>query len=218
MTENQVSYIHTNTYNTLNTLTAKTKNVWLTLHGMGYLSKYFIKYFEHLDPITNYIVAPQAPSKYYQDKKFKYIGASWLTKENRALEIENVFNYLDQVWKKESSKWSNREVKIILMGYSQGVSLITRWIASRKISCHTLLLHSGAIPEELSKDDFNFLSPLTTVTYLYGNKDEYITEAIKTEQQLLGSNLFEGRLGVKMFEGKHEVNTQFLKQISDNTF
>ncbi len=215
MIENQVSYLHTNTYCKLNTITEQTTNVWFALHGMGYLSKYFIKYFEHLDSKRNHIIIPQAPSKYYQDKKFKYVGASWLTKENRDSEIENVCNYLDQVWKKESTNWNHQKVRLILMGYSQGVSMVTRWMARRKISCHHLILHSGAIPEELSKEDFDFLSPLVKVTYLYGSKDEYITDALKTKQELLGSNLFDDRLDIKMFEGKHEVNTQFLKEIAE---
>lgn len=85
-----VNYETTNTYSTLNTLTQETKNVWIACHGIGFLSKFFISYFENLDPELNYVIAPQAPSKYYQTKAYKYVGASWLTKENREQEIENV--------------------------------------------------------------------------------------------------------------------------------
>ncbi|RMB56970.1 esterase [Dokdonia sinensis] len=210
MQENQVSYNHTNSYTTLNTYSEKTTTVWLAFHGMGYLSKYFIKYFKDLDPEENYIIAPQAPSKYYQDKKFKYVGASWLTKENTDLEKENIYNYMDAVWHTESSKWKGQNVRLIFMGYSQGVSIVTRWMAFRKIQCDYLLLHSGAIPQELEPSDFHFLSPEAPVTYLYGNKDEYITEARKTEQQIKGNSLFGNRLQVEVFDGVHEVNADFL--------
>jgi predicted esterase len=213
MKELSVSYTHTNTYSTLNTFTQKTKNVWFVFHGMGYLSKYFINYFKDLDPTENYIIAPQAPSKYYQDKKFKYVGASWLTKENTELEKENVLRYIDQVWKIESAQWKDQEVTVILMGYSQGVSIVTRWAASRKVECAHLLLHSGAIPKELKPKDFEYLFPNTPVTYLYGDKDEYINEARKTEQQLKGSELFGDRLKVQIFDGAHEVNTSFINAV-----
>ena len=205
MPEQEISYTHTNTYSVLNTLTRKTKNVWLVFHGMGHLSRYFIKHFEGLNSDENYIIAPQAPSKYYQDRKFKYVGGSWLTKENTVAETENVLKYADAVWAEESKKWKDQSVNVILMGYSQGVSIVTRWASSRKIECQQLLLHSGGIPTELEFKDFEYLSPETKVTYLYGDKDEYITEARKTEEHLKGSRLFGNRLEIKVFEGVHEV-------------
>ena len=63
--EKKITYTASNTYTTLNAINEKTKNVWLVFHGMGYLSKYFTKYFTNLDSGENYIIAPQAPSKYY---------------------------------------------------------------------------------------------------------------------------------------------------------
>lgn len=214
MAENQITYSHTNTYSTLNTFTPKTKNVWFVFHGMGHLTRYFIKHFEGLNPEENYIIAPQAPSKYYQDKRFKYVGASWLTKENTALEKENVLQYVDAVWTTESKKWEGQSMNLILVGYSQGVSIVTRWSSSRKIDCSHLLLHSGAIPHELTSSDFEHLSPMTTVTYLYGDKDEYINEARKTEQQLKGTALFGNRLQVEVFDGIHEVHENFINTLN----
>lgn len=212
MSENQITYTHTNTYTTLNIFTTKTKNIWLAFHGMGHLTRYFIKHFEGLNSDENYIIAPQAPSKYYQDKRFKYVGASWLTKENTNLEKENVLAYIDAVWTTESKKWEGQSINLILMGYSQGVSIVTRWASSRKINCKHLLLHSGAIPHELTATDFDYLSPTTKVTYLYGDKDEYINEARKTEQQLKGTALFGDRLQIEVFDGIHEVNEAFIKK------
>lgn len=217
MMDPNVSYTSHNTYTVLNKEalnSTKTINVWLALHGMGYLSKYFIKYFSALNSETNYIIAPQAPSKYYQDKKFKYVGASWLTKENTELEKQNVYAYLDAVWHTESKKWEDNKVRFIFMGYSQGVSIITRWMLSRKISCDSLLLHSGAIPKELDTDSFSYLPESTPVTYLYGTEDEYINEARMTEQQLIGSKVFGERLHIVTFDGKHEVNTDYLEKLS----
>ena len=213
MSEKSISYTHSNTYSTLNTLTQKTKNVWLVFHGMGYLTRYFIEHFKGLDTTENYIIAPQAPSKYYQDKKFKYVGASWLTKENTESEKQNVLRYIDNVWQTECAQWQGQDIRLIFMGYSQGVSIITRWMSSRKISCDYLLLHSGAIPKELDPKDFEHLAQTTPVTYLYGDKDEYINEARKTEQQLKGNVLFGKRLQVEVFDGIHEVNADFINQI-----
>ncbi len=184
----------------------------MVFHGLGYLSKYFIEYFSELDSDENFIIAPQAPSKYYQDKGFKHVGASWLTRENTEIETENVLNYVDAVFKKEISRELPR---LIVLGYSQGVSIAVRWVAKRKIQCNTLILHSGGIPKELKPGDFDFLDPLAEVYYLYGNSDPYITEARKTEEHLKGTSLFKDRLRIEVFKGVHEVNRNFLLTISD---
>ncbi len=209
--EKEASYTTTNTYSTLNALTEKTKNVWLVFHGMGYLSKYFINYFSGLNAEENYIIAPQAPSKYYQGKSFKHVGASWLTRENTAMETQNILNYVDAVFENELSSVKS---KLIILGYSQGVSIATRWVASRKIQCDKLILHSGGIPNELQTQDFEFLKPTAQVIYLYGDKDQYITEARETEEKLKGSKLFQNRLKIEVFEGIHEVNREFLLKLS----
>lgn len=212
-TEKKVVYSHTNTYSTLNSHTEKTKNVWFVFHGLGYLSTYFIRYFAKLDPEKNYIIAPQAPSKYYQGTNFKHVGASWLTRVNTKEETLNVLAYLDAVYKAEKI---NHVTNLIVLGYSQGVSIATRWLATRKIICHHLVLHSGGIPVELQKEDFAYLPKETKVTYLYGDKDQYITEARKTEEEIKGKKLFDDRLKIEVFKGIHEVNTHFILELSKN--
>ena len=209
--QKQVSYSATNTYNTLNEFSSKTKNVWIVFHGLGYLSKYFINYFSHLNTQENFIIAPQAPSKYYQDQTFKHVGASWLTRENTEEETKNVLAYVDAVFKKEITAEIPR---LFVLGYSQGVSIATRWVAKRKIDCAHLVLHSGGIPKELTPEDFSFLKDTAKVTYLYGDQDQYITEARKTEEQLKSTTLFRDRLNIEVFSGKHEVNKDFILQLS----
>ncbi|MBL4663964.1 MAG: esterase, partial [Flavobacteriaceae bacterium] len=54
--------------------------------------------------------------------------------------------------------------KFIVVGYSQGVSIATRWLSGRKIPCNILILHSGGIPNELKEVDFQYL-PKTTKGY-----------------------------------------------------
>ncbi|MFT5076667.1 MAG: putative esterase [Saprospiraceae bacterium] len=209
--EKKVLYTTSNTYHTLNSFSSTTKNVWLVFHGMGYLSRYFIRYFSELSSEENFIIAPQAPAKYYMGEKFKHVGASWLTRENTIEDTKNIFNYMDTVFETEKPETMPN---FIVLGYSQGVSIATRWLASRKIQCNQLILHSGGIPVELTTKDFDYLNSNTEVTYLFGDKDQYITEARKTEESLKGTKLFGDRLKVVVFDGIHEVNKDFIKKIS----
>ncbi len=171
--EKSVRYNSTNTYETLNDSTDETKNVWIVFHGIGYLSKYFLKYFDELNPVDNYIIAPQAPSKYYLNNSYKHVGASWLTKENTETEINNNLNYLDAILEEETIL-STRN--LIIFGYSQGVSMAARWVAQRKIVCDQLVLYAGGIPIELNENDFAHLGNNTQITIIIGNQDEYLTK------------------------------------------
>ena len=95
--EKEISYTSVNSYSTLNMLTADTKTIWFVCHGMGYLSRYFLKYFRGLNANKNYIIAPQAPSKYYQQPKL-HVGANWLTKDNTEMGTENIMQYFDAIF------------------------------------------------------------------------------------------------------------------------
>lgn len=213
-TEKQVSYQTTNSYTSRNELTASTKNVWISCHGLGYLSRYFSLYFAQLSAEENYIIAPQAPAKYYQKQDFKHVGASWLTKEDTLQETQNVLKYLDAVFAEENIPNNKR---LILFGYSQGVSVITRWMASRQLECDTLVLHSGAIPKELTAEDFRFIKN-TDVKLLYGTEDEYLNEKRIASETVRAEELFgKQHLEIIPFEGKHEVNRELIQKIAQCT-
>ena len=210
MEEVRVTYQISNTYNTLNKFTEKTKTVWLVFHGIGYLSRYFLKYFKHLDPEENYIIAPQAQSKYYLNGEYKHVGASWLTREYTEPEIENILNYLDAVYEAENPS----EVENLnILGYSQGVSVATRFIARRKIQCKNLIMLSGKVPQELDAEDFKFLNK-TNFSFVYGTEDEYLKSGIiKVEEKRL-KEIFPTNLQILSFKGGHEVNTELISKFA----
>ena len=206
--ENTVSYTSTNSYTTLNQLSDTTENVWVVLHGIGYLSRYFIKYFDGLPSDKNYIIAPQAPSKYYLGHTYTHVGASWLTKEDTERETENVMRYLDAVMALEKLP---KDVNLIVLGFSQGVSIATRWVAKRQIKCARLVLYAGGIPNELQTSDFDFFHKNnTTITVLVGDKDEYLDEERrKTESKKIGT-LFNGKAEQIIFDGTHELKRDLI--------
>lgn len=206
-TQKKIFYNTAKPYSVLNSLTQKTKNVWFVCHGMGYLSKYFINYFKGLNTKENYIIAPQAPSLYYQNG-FKHVGASWLTKENTASETKNIMNYFDAVLTEEQIP---RDKNLILLGYSQGVSVVTRYIKSRKLQCAQLILHSGGLPKELVTEDFKFLNAKTSL--IYGTEDEYLNQeriAYETERAKI---VFGKNVTIIPFKGKHVVNTHIINNL-----
>ena len=202
--EKEIFYSTKKPYSTLNTLTKNTKNVWLVCHGMGYLSKYFINYFKGLNAEDNYIIAPQAPSLYYQNG-FKHVGACWLTKENTVKETENIMSYFDAILAEEEIPDSKN---LIIFGYSQGVSVSTRYLKHRKLQCSQLVLHSGGIPKELVADDFAFLK--AKVSLVYGTEDDYLNEERMAYETNRSRELFGDEVNIMPFNGKHVVNVEII--------
>ncbi len=209
-TEREISFQVTNTYSTLNTLTSKTKYIWFVCHGMGYLSRYFLKYFDALNPKEHYIIAPQAPSKYYISPNFKHVGASWLTKEETESETENIMRYFDAVFKAETFP---KDCQLIVLGYSQGVSVAMRYIAKRQLLCHQLILLSGGIPKELTKNDFEFLREKTKVQLIYGTNDEYLDNDRMIYETNRAQELFGDNVKINPFKGNHNVNKEIINHI-----
>lgn len=207
--EKEITYKTSSSYSTLNELTERTKTVWFVCHGMGYLSRYFLKYFKGLNTDENYIIAPQAPSKYYIQPKM-HVGANWLTRDDTGTGMLNILNYFDSVFEAEKIP---KDINLIVLGYSQGVSVAMRYLAQRQLQCNQLVLHSGGIPKELTANDFKNLSKDTKVKLIYGTEDEYLDEArilIETER---AKELFGNLVTILPFEGKHVVNVDYINHL-----
>ncbi|GAA4882420.1 hypothetical protein GCM10023311_00610 [Flaviramulus aquimarinus] len=206
--EKEISYTTTNSYSTLNTLSKSTKNVWFVCHGMGYLSRYFLKYFKDLPTDENYIIAPQASSKYYIKPDFKHVGASWLTKETTLKDTENVMRNFDAIFEAENIP---KHLNLIVFGYSQGVSVAARYVVKRQLQCAQLVLHSGGIPKELYAEDFAFLK--AKVSLICGTHDTYINQERLQSETKKAKDLFKDQLHIMMFNGKHEVNVDIVNRL-----
>jgi predicted esterase len=207
--EKEIIYNTSNSYSTLNTLTERTKTVWFVCHGMGYLSRYFLKYFKDLNTDENYIIAPQAPNKYYIQPKM-HVGANWLTRDETDAGMANILIYFDAVFEAEKIP---KHINLIVFGYSQGVSVAMRYLTKRKLQCNQLVIHSGGIPKELTAKDFEYLSKSTKVKLIYGTEDEYLDEGRIQLESKKAVTLFGDKIIVIPFEGKHVVNVNFINDL-----
>ncbi|WP_271781886.1 alpha/beta hydrolase [Aquimarina algiphila] len=207
--EKEISYTTTNTYSTLNSLDTNTKTVWIVFHGIGYLSRYFIRLFESLDKTDNYFIAPQAPSKYYKGDDYRRVGSSWLTKENTKKDTQNVLRYVDAILSEENIP---KDKNLVILGYSQGVSIASRWISSRKINPDAFVIISGGFPKELSKKDFSFLNETTKITHILGQKDPYF-EIAKVEEEKVRVKHILPQIEFRTHPGGHELDPKTVKNI-----
>ena len=208
--EKEVSFKTNKTYNTLNTID-KNQNIWFACHGIGQLSHYFLNNFLNIPKEKNYIIAPQAPSKYYHSTQTKRVGACLLTKENTQLEQRNIFRYFDEILNQEKPVTPN-----IFMGFSQGVSVMLRYLVYKKINVNDIVIMSGKIPEELKESDFNFLSKKTKVWLSYGLSDPLLNNKLIDIEINKSRQLFGKRLNIMAFDGKHEINQELILNLGNS--
>lgn len=195
----------TATYHVLGDLkTAKT--IWFVLHGYGMLAEFFIKKFEPVVNDNTCIIAPEGLSKFYTQGFYGRVGATWMTKQDREVEINDYINYLNQLHQFICAENTNSNLKINLLGFSQGGATVSRWAANGKAKFNNLILWASVFPE-----DMNFEQVNTQNTFLlYGNDDEFATQEKVTQQKELLDN--KAHFTIIEFNGKHDIPKSVLIQ------
>lgn len=213
--EHHVVFNYSAPYYTLNELTRDTTDIWIACPGYGQLAKYFIRRFDVFDVKKHFIITLQGLSKFYLPDQ-KNVGASWMTKEGRETDMQNQKTYFDAVMAEIFQDRNISEFKVHLMGFSQGVSMISRMAAYSKIDFDTLILWAGGFPPELVPADFNHLSEKTRLKVVLGDRDEFY--ALDKNYQPEVAKM-EDVLGLKSefisFDGIHEVSREVLKSCLD---
>jgi predicted esterase len=216
MEEKKVTFRFDARYYKSGTVDASTKQVWIVLHGYGQLAQYFIRKFEKLNEQNICVIAPEGLSRFYlseltdQGRKDNKVGATWMTRENRQMDIENYLTYLNTVSETELAAFPN--VPVTLLGFSQGCATVCRWASQGKINFEKLILWAGLFPPDM---DFHAGHDVlaTKKTYMVaGEMDPYVTTERITEFDGLAA-----RLGIQpekiIFPGKHEIREEIFSRL-----
>lgn len=189
------------------------EEVWFVCHGYGQLASYFIKNFDVLNTEKRLIVAPEGLHRFYWEKFSGRVVASWMTKEDREDDIHDYVRYLDAVYTEVISSLRNKNLKITVLGFSQGTATVCRWLAAKNSRADNLILWAGAFPSDmdlqLNKTTFDSIRTLMVI----GDRDEFITEEdVGKYRKLLDQNNI--RYELQRFSGSHEINREVLERIA----
>lgn len=213
MTEYRIKVERTARYYTLGELNENTKTIWFVVHGYGQLSQYFIRKFSSILDDETFIVAPEAPSRFYLDEDFKRVGASWMTRELRQSEIDDNNDYLNALYDSLVKDRDLSNVSINIMGFSQGCAAACRWFGAGKIKCDRLLLWAGffsnGIREVIEPEKLKNVE----IYYIYGDKDEFLVAYPEISEKFRASMIEDINPKIVCFEGKHTVDEPTLKSI-----
>jgi predicted esterase len=176
----------------------------IALHGYGQLVKYFIRKFEALS--SEYlIVCPEGPHRFYLKGSSGRVGASWMTKEAREMDIEDNVHWLNALI--DELKEHYTPDSITLLGFSQGAATAARWYQQNPKCFDRLILWAAVFPPDLDAGTFPRENPMH---FVLGSEDEYYqgadAEALKNSYVDLGFK-------VHAFEGTHDVCGRVLNEI-----
>ncbi len=194
-------------YATLGQLNSNTTEIWLVVHGYAQLASNFLKNFEGLENENRFFIAPEGLSRFYAKGFGGNPVASWMTSEDRENEIKDYIQYIDSLMNHMIPM--DYQGKIMVLGFSQGVATLTRWMHASHRKVDSLFIYAGQIAAELTHPISDKLKSVP-ITYITGSKDPLL----KPEQKIAVDALMQ-KLQAKVvtFEGGHEVKREVLRLI-----
>lgn len=214
MEEVHLSVKRTARYYLLIDESAPITEVWLVAHGYGQLAQYFIRHFECLLGPGVMIIAPEALSRFYLNGLSGRVGASWMTREDRLNEIIDYVDYLKRLYEHVCKEKNIHAHKFIVLGFSQGVPAVCRWIAETTFPIFSLICWAGFFPHDMTWDT-NVMKRFTMPIYMvYGSEDPYIEK-----DSLNKLYEFKQQLQLKtkdvVFLGGHNIHEETLRSIAN---
>ncbi|MEM0939444.1 MAG: hypothetical protein AAF600_07145 [Bacteroidota bacterium] len=196
-------------YYSLGELSNKTERIWLVFHGYGQLAEYFIKKFEKLDLMKNFIIAPQGLSKYYLKGVYGRVGASWMTKEDRLTEIENQCSYIDAVL----NQFDISGKQLVYFGFSQGSATMGRYAAHAKIPFQKMIIWAGTFPPDTDTEDWKYLKGDEKIFYYISKEDHFFKKEIVAQQNGVVKKALGKEPELHWYNGGHRVIPEIVLSI-----
>lgn len=211
MQHHKLNVSKTAQYFTLGQPGAQTRQLWIVCHGYAQLASEFIRDFSLLDNDRTVVIAPEGLNHFYKKGFNGPVGANWMTRHCREDEIADNGAYLQTLLNKYTALLP-ADVRIILLGFSQGTATICRWILRYHPHFHDLVLWSGMPPEDLDYLAHKAYLSDKNLYLLYGSTDPFLTPDRFAQLQEIEENSgldFEE----SPFNGGHEIPHDALRDL-----
>lgn len=183
--------------------------VVIVLHGYGMLPEYFLRKFEPLVHASRIFIAPEALSRFYVQGSSGRVGASWMTKEDRLMDISDNNRYLQQIVELPAVR---RAKRLILLGFSQGAATAARFYCTTSHRFDAFIVWAGVFPPDVDLEVGAHRLKETNLHLVLGTNDEYM----QVDQLRMAGEVFAAH-GVQaeqhFFDGKHEIHLPLLAEI-----
>ncbi len=191
--------------------------VWIVCHGYGQLAGEFLAQFAPADDGVHLVIAPEALNRYYLDPTpgasgTSGVGATWMTKEDRTSEIADQVTYLDAVYRAIFREVARDAVRVTVLGFSQGVATVTRWLSRTQLRVDRTICWAGAIPDDVPLDVDTALRRSELVMVL-GTRDMY-GSAERVARQEAALRQADKPFTMLEFDGGHRLDDTVLRTLA----
>jgi predicted esterase len=179
--------------------------VWYGFHGYGQLARSLAR---DLLPLAaeHHLVAPEGLSRFYARGGDGRVGASWMTRDDREVEITDYVRYLDLVHQHVRAPAG---IPVRLLGFSQGAATACRWAAQGAARPDRVVLWGGDVPPDLDWPQVGDRLRGIPFTLVTGSADPYMPrEAVERSADRLREHGVSVEL--RWFEGGHHLDSGIL--------
>lgn len=194
------------------------RELWFVVHGYGQLASRFLRHFVPFDDGTRLIVAPEALSRFYLEHPGRAgivhnrVGATWMTREDREAEIADHVRYLDALADEVLRGIPGDRPTVHLLGFSQGVATIARWLDRGRVRPDHVVLWAGRVPADIFPLPDDHSLRRAAIDVVSGEEDEFATPEVLAEQRTLfdEAGLHPRR---HRYAGGHRLHAETLRHI-----
>jgi predicted esterase len=203
--------------------------VWLVVHGYGQLAGPFLRRFAALPGVgtRRAVVAPEALSRFYVEARVgphgreSRVGASWMTREDREVEINDYVGYLDAVAAAvmparrgaaaSDVARSGDGPRVVVLGFSQGAETASRWVVLGSVRPAELILWGGGLAVDLDPAAVAAALRGVTVQLVVGDDDGWGRRRVEdSAAQLEAAGVAAERIG---YAGGHAIEAGVLARM-----
>jgi len=203
--ENTFRHAKTYRYETLNSENNPTSVIY-ALHGYGQLAKYFIQKLKFINK-NILVVAPEGMHRFYLKGASGRVGASWMTKEAREIDISDNIDWLNALDKEISTSYGIKHR--YLLGFSQGGATAVRWKMNAVNPFHRMIIWASDFPPDM-EPKISQLEGESTNHFVIGSEDEFYSEE---DQNRIISFYKSVDFKISTYLGPHDIDTTILNAI-----
>jgi predicted esterase len=190
---------------------AQATEAWLLLHGHGMLARGMLHWFRPAAAPHRLLVAPEALSRFYVQLSGakRAVGASWVTREDFDHDRDDVFQYIERAVREVVPA----SIPLDIHGFSQGVSVGTRWAIGTSRPVRQIVCWAGAIPDDVTGAGLRASISHEVLDLVVGDQDDRVPpERVVADGQRLRA---EGMpTMVHRFAGGHTVDPGLLAEFA----
>jgi len=186
----------------------------VVLHGYGQRAAAFLESVAALATPARVLVAPEALSRFYLRRGTGEVGASWMTRVERAAEIGDTLGYLDRLHARLVAHHGVPSgARVHALGFSQGGATAARWALLGAVPVARCTLWGCPLPPDLDLDALAGRARALAWTFVLGDDDQAIDRAA-WEEGLARLERLGIRPEVRTFAGGHAIDAPTLDALA----